>query len=194
MRGSEWPPSRASSELAVGVAVERGAERDQLVDARRALVDEHPHGVDVAQAGAGGERVGEVEVGGVGVAAEHGGHAALRPAGRGLLELALGEHADAHAVQLGGPHRGRQPGHARPEDEQVEVGHRLRWPTRSALTRGDVVDRVRLLDVDVAVRRRALLLGGEQLGGELVDRLVGAVDVHDRAARSRSSSACSYSA
>ena len=111
-------------ELALGVAVEGGAERDELVDARRALVDEHAHGVDVAQPGAGGERVGEVEVGRVGVAAEHRGHAALGPARRGLLELALGEHADPHAVDLGGPHRGRQPGHAGAEHEQVEVGHR----------------------------------------------------------------------
>ena len=85
------------------------------------FVDEHPHGVDVAQPGAGRQRVGQVEVGGVGVAAEHGGHAALGPAGGGLLELGLGEHADPHAVDLGGPHRGRQPGHAGAEHEQVEV-------------------------------------------------------------------------
>ena len=39
--------------------------------------------------GAGGERVGQVEVGGVGVAGEHGGHAALGPAGGGLRSSAL---------------------------------------------------------------------------------------------------------
>ena len=123
------PRGRAAS-CPSGSRSNAGAEGDELVDPGRALVDEHPHGVDVAQPGAGGERVGQVEVGGVGVAAEHGGHAALGPAGRGLLELGLGEHADAHAVELGGPHRGRQPGHAEPSDEQVEVGHASR-STRS---------------------------------------------------------------
>ena len=108
-------------QLAAGVVdVEDGAEGDQLVDPVGALVDEHPHGVDVAQAVAGGEGVGEVEVGGVGVgAAEHGGHAALGPPGGGHVEGGLGEHADAHAA-AGGPHRGRQAGDARAEDEQVE--------------------------------------------------------------------------
>ena len=41
-------------QLALAVAVEHGAHGDELVDARRALVDQDPHGVDVAQAGAGG--------------------------------------------------------------------------------------------------------------------------------------------
>ena len=104
---------------ALGVAVEGGAERDQLVDAGRSLVDQHPHGVHVAQARAGGERVGEVQVGGVGVAAEHRGDAALGPARGGLLELALGEHAHGHAVQLGRPHRGGQPRDPRSQDEEI---------------------------------------------------------------------------
>ena len=84
------------------------------------LVDEDADGVDVAQAGAGRERVGEVEVGGVGVAGEHRGDAALGPAGGGLVELALGEHADPQAECVGRPHRGRQPRHAAAEDQQVE--------------------------------------------------------------------------
>ena len=58
------------------------------------------------------------------VAAEHGRDPALGPARRGLLELGLGEHAHPHAVDLGGPHRRRQPRHARPQHEEVEVGHR----------------------------------------------------------------------
>src|SRR3546814_6601139 len=77
-------------------SVEGRSESDQLVDASGALVDQHPHGVDVAQAGSRGEGVGEVQVGGVGVAAEHGRHSPLGPAGGGLLQLGLGEHADAH--------------------------------------------------------------------------------------------------
>ncbi len=64
-RGIEWPPSRASCEAAAFVGVEHRAEGDQLVDPVRALVDQHPHGVGVAQPGAGGQGVGQMEVGGV---------------------------------------------------------------------------------------------------------------------------------
>ena len=126
MRATEWPPSRARASSPCGVDVEHGAEGDELVHAVGSLVDEHAHGVDVAQPVAGGERVGEVEVGGVGIgAAEHGGHAALGPPGRRHVEGGLGEHADPHA-QARGPHRGRQAGDAGAEDEQVErLGHQL---------------------------------------------------------------------
>ncbi len=103
------------------IAVEPGAHGDQLVDATRALVDEHPHGVDVAEPGAGGERVGEVLVGRVDVATEHRGHAALGPPRGGLVELALGEHPDAQTRLVGGAHGGRQPRHPAPDDEQVEL-------------------------------------------------------------------------
>ena len=187
-------------ELAVRIAVEGGAESDELVHAGRALVDEHPHGVDVAEPGAGGQRVGQVEVRGVGVAAEHGGHPALRPARGGLLELGLGEDAHPHAVQLRGADGGRQPGHAGAQHEQVEIGHQEGLQGSRADRRGDPGAQRRvwrraaqprpsirlppgpttsLLDVDVAVGRGALLLGGDELGREGVDRLVGAVDVHD---------------
>ena len=67
-----------------GLAVEHGAEGDELVDPGRAFVDEDAHGVVVAEAGTGGQGVGQVEVGRVLVAAEHGGDAALGPAGGGL--------------------------------------------------------------------------------------------------------------
>ena len=87
------------------------------------LVDEHPHRVDVAEPGAGGEGVGQVEVGRVLVATEHGGDPALGPAGGGLLQLGLGEHAHPHAVDLRRPDRGRQAGHAGPEHQQIEVSH-----------------------------------------------------------------------
>ena len=52
---------------AVGVAVEDRAQGDQLVDPRRALVDQHADRVEVAQPRPGGQRVGQVEVGRVGV-------------------------------------------------------------------------------------------------------------------------------
>ena len=113
-------------------SIEHGPHRDELVDAAGSLVDEDADGVDVAQPGPGGERVGEVQVGRVGIAGEHRGDAALGPAGGGLIELALGEHADAQAERVGGPHRGREPGHAAAQDEQVEsraVARHCRQPT-----------------------------------------------------------------
>ena len=64
-RASEWPPSRAScSVVAVGagLGVELRAERRELADPVGTFGHEHLHRVDVAQAGAGGERVGEVQL------------------------------------------------------------------------------------------------------------------------------------
>jgi hypothetical protein len=107
-------------QLACGVAVEDGAEGDQLVDPPRPLVHQHPDRVGVAEPGTSGERVGQVDVGRVGVAGQHRGHPALGPAGRGLVELGLGQHPHPQAVQVRRPHGGRQPGHAGPEDQQVE--------------------------------------------------------------------------
>ena len=122
--------------LATVVAVEHGAERDQFVDASRTLVDENADGFEVAEAGASVERVRQMEVGRIGVSAEHRGDAALGPAGRRLLQLALGEHADPHAVDVGGPYRGREACDAGAEDEQIERVHagslpevrRVLWP------------------------------------------------------------------
>ena len=114
--------------LALLVLVEHRPHGDELVDPGRALVDQDPDRVEVAEAGAGGERVGQVEVGGVGIAAEHGGHAALRPTSRGLGQLALGEHADLHAVHVGGPHGGGEAGDAGTEHEQIERVHPASLP------------------------------------------------------------------
>ena len=118
--GVRVPALPGQQQLAVGVAVEDGPEGDELVDPPRALLDEDPHGVLVAQAGAGGEGVGQVQVGRVGVAAEHGRDAALRPARRRLVELALGQHADPQAVHVRGPDGRREPGDAGAEDQQVQ--------------------------------------------------------------------------
>ncbi len=114
--------------LAPLVLVEHGAHRDELVDACGALVDQDPHRLDVAQAGAGLEGVGEVEVGGVGVAAQDGGHAALGPAGGRLRQLALGEHADPHAVHVCGPDGGGEAGDAGTEHQEVERVHAASLP------------------------------------------------------------------
>ena len=66
---------------AVAGAVEHRAERHELADPARALGDEHPHRVGVAEPGAGGERVGEVQLGGVRLL-ERRGDTTLRVAGR----------------------------------------------------------------------------------------------------------------
>ena len=105
----------------VVVAVEDRPHGDELVDAARALVHQGSHGLDVAQPGPRGEGVGEVQVGRVGVGREHGGDAALRPAGRRLRELGLREHADPQAQLVGGADGGRQAGHPAAQDEQVEL-------------------------------------------------------------------------
>jgi hypothetical protein len=90
------------------------------VDARGALVDQDPHGVDVAQAGAGLERVGQVEVGRVLVGREDGGDAALGPAGGRLVQVGLGQDPDPQAGATGGADGGREAGDPAAEDEEVE--------------------------------------------------------------------------
>ena len=80
-------------QLAVGAVVEVGAERDQLADGLGALLDEHPHGVEVAGAGAGDEGVELVLLGGV-PRAERGGDAALRPLRRAGGQDVLGDDQD----------------------------------------------------------------------------------------------------
>ena len=77
------------------------------------------------------QRVGQVQVGRVGVAAEHGGHAALGPPGGGLIELGLREHPDPHPRHRGrGPHRGGEAGHPAAEHEQVELRADQGWPVK----------------------------------------------------------------
>ncbi len=125
---------------AVGVPVEHRPEGDQVLDPRRPLVDKDPHRVGVAQAGAGGQGVGPVQVGGVGVAAEHGGHAALGRTGGGLVEVALGQHADPQSgIAAGGDggrlHRGREPGDATAQHQEIEhIGHQAGRLAASTLT------------------------------------------------------------
>ncbi len=113
--------------------VEHGAHGDELAHPGRALVDQNPDSVDVAQTGSGGQGVGQMEVGRVIVAPEHGGHAPLGPTGSRLGELGFGQYAYpygsrphqflAHRHQGGGqPHGGGQAGHATTEDQDVESG------------------------------------------------------------------------
>ena len=108
-------------QVAALVAVELGAQRDELLDATGALVDQDAHGVDVAQAGSRGEGVGEVQVDLLGVARQGGGDAALGPPRGGQVETALGDHTGAQTVSPGGLDGGGEPGHPGAEHEQVEL-------------------------------------------------------------------------
>ena len=115
------PALAGQGERAAALAVELDAQGDQLVHPARALVDQDAHRLLVAQAGAGGQGVGQVQVGRVLVAAEHRGHAALGPAGGRLGQRALGQHAEREgAARPGQPHGGRQPGDAAAQDQDVE--------------------------------------------------------------------------
>ena len=67
---------------AVAGAVEHRAERHELAHPVGSLGDEHAHRVGIAEPGAGGERVGEVQLGRVGLF-ERGGDSTLRVAGGG---------------------------------------------------------------------------------------------------------------
>ena len=151
-RARLWPPSRASSRWPCSSRSNMAPRAISSLTRPGPLVDQHPHGVGVAQAGAGGQGVGQVEVGRVGVARQHRGHAALGPPGGGLVQLALGEHADPQAVDVGGADGGRQPGHAAAEHQQVERLGRAASPAhRSSGPLGHgLVERDRAVDgVDV---------------------------------------------
>ena len=112
MRGLE-----ALDERAVGVAVERDAEVDRARGCARALVDEHAHGLGVAEPRAGDERVADVVVDAV-VVEHDAGDAALRVAGVGVLEHVLRHERDAAAV-LDGVQRDGQSGDAAADDDDA---------------------------------------------------------------------------
>ena len=104
----------ALHEPAGGLAVERDAPRDQLADARRALVDQHARRLGVGQPRAGDEGVAQVRRRAV-VVEHHAGDPALREAGVRVLERVFRHEGDAtsgcHGVQ-----RRRQSGDARADD------------------------------------------------------------------------------
>ena len=122
-------------ERSARLAVEDGAHGDQLVDPGGALVHQHPDGIGVAQAGAGGQGVGQMEVGRVLVTAEHRGHPALGPSGRRLGQFGFGQHPHpeprgsrlgpccASRQGRGQPDRGRQAGDAASQHQNVEFSH-----------------------------------------------------------------------
>ncbi len=132
------------------------------------FVDEHTNGVEVAQAGSRGQRVRQMEVGGIRIvgAAENGGDATLGPSSGRLVQLPLGDDTDAEPVRAGSTYRSREPRHATSDDEQVKCCHGSyctfeydsRW-TESGLQRSPIVHR--------ADRCRRVVGGNDQIGGEI---------------------------
>ncbi len=120
--GHGVPALPRQGQAAGGVEVEHRPQGDEVLHPARPLVDQDPDGVDVAQAGAGGQGVGQVEIGGIGVAAQDGGHPALGPPGGGLMEVGLGQHAHPDSGMGGrGLHSRREAGDPAAKDEQVQV-------------------------------------------------------------------------
>ena len=110
--------------VGTGRGVEVRAERRELAHPIRTFGHQHPDRFDVAQSRARGERVGEVELGGVGLG-QRGGDAALRVAGGRQRQLALGQHDRRQALPRG-LERGRETGDTAPENENVDHGISLR--------------------------------------------------------------------
>ncbi len=104
-------------DLALVVLVEGRSGGDQAADRARALGDEHPHRLLVAQARARDEGVLQVLLGGVALA-ERGGDAALCPAGRAVVEHRLGDDQHAQA-RLTHPQGRGEPGDAGADDDDV---------------------------------------------------------------------------
>ena len=173
-RAQEWPPSRASESAGRCSRSNSAPRAMSSSDPGGALVDEDAHGLVVAQAGAGAQGVGEVEVGRVLVPAEDGGHAALGPAGGGLAELALGQ--DAQGKGGGGPAAGTVPaGGPRPTALRPRCREPGRRGDRGAPRRRPRQSR-RSVGTDSSASRRRR---------DLVDDAVAPVDVHDARGRRR---------
>ncbi len=99
--------------------VEVGARLDEPAHGVRALGDEDPHRVLVAQPGARDQGVGQVLLGGVALA-EGRGDAALRPAGGAVVEAGLGDDDRGQTGGLAAQGRG-QTGDAGADDDDVRV-------------------------------------------------------------------------
>lgn len=113
IRGTEWAPSRPSSQGGVrsGRAVEGHTARHELVDGGRRVAHEHAHGVVVARPRPRGEGVLDVQLLGVaGLAGRergrHGRDPALRAGRAGLVEGVLAQQRHVETVARGAQGRG----------------------------------------------------------------------------------------
>ena len=104
MRRAEWAASRDISEMALEVAIEGHAVVEEIVDARGGVGNHEAGDLFVDDAGAGGDRIGEMALDGI--AWRHrGGNAALRPGGRGAFADRRGGERRSPAAAPGGARR-----------------------------------------------------------------------------------------
>src|SRR3972149_10881450 len=118
-------PLAGEGDLAV-LGVERHAEAHEVIDAVGGLGGEDAGGLAVYEAGAGGDRVVEVLLGGV-AWPDGGGDAALGPARVAVVNGALGD--DEHGAVLAGEEGGVEAGDAGADDDVVVALH---WPQAGA--------------------------------------------------------------
>ena len=118
------PALPAAGQRPVGGGVEDGAATAQPRDRGRAVGQDRGHGVRLAQARAGRDRVRGVPFGRISAlmpARQHDSDAALRPLGTAVAEGRLRHHDDAQA-RLAGAQRGGQPGRAAADHDEVRAG------------------------------------------------------------------------
>ena len=115
-------PSRPSAASPSASRSNARAPLDQLADVARPFLDQHAHRALVAQAVAGGDRVGRVQLRRI-VGADRGGDAALRVAGVALARLGLGE--DEHAPAPASSTAARRP--AMPLPMMRKSARRSHW-------------------------------------------------------------------
>ena len=108
-------------EVAVAVGVEADAERLQVGEARRRLLAQHLGGRAAHEPASGGDRVLQVQRGGV-VHRQRRGEAALGPVGGGLRQRAGGDERDPRAGPGG---RERREQARRPGADHDEIARRL---------------------------------------------------------------------
>jgi len=118
--GAGVPALAGQRQLAGGVAVEGGAQRDELAQPLRALGAQHAHGAGVAQPHTGHERVAQVLLRAVG-RVECGRDPALCPAGRAVVDEHLGD--EQHRAGVGGVQGGGEAGDPGPDDDDVGREH-----------------------------------------------------------------------
>lgn len=106
-------------EVALPVAVEVGAERDQLAYRVGPLGDQHAYGLGVADADPRGEGVGEVALRRV-AGVQRRGDPALRPARGPVIEERLGDEKDL--PRRTGAQGGHETGDPGPDHNDVGVG------------------------------------------------------------------------
>jgi hypothetical protein len=66
--------------LSVGIAVKPRTKSDKVTNANWSFFNQNANGIDIAKACTCSQGVGEMQIGGIGIATEHGSDATLGPA------------------------------------------------------------------------------------------------------------------